>query len=157
MRKHLKSIAAAIMAVAMLIRISTSAMAAEQTPAVGGNSSVLHGDGVVLYEDVPDIYNDSSVWLQKNRVLKFSLTLSESTRTVQYKLVGNTIGTSGKKVTFRFTNNANTNQSRTFTATANGNWSSTTYATSYPAGDYTLSVESVEMLGTYGVYVIFLP
>ena len=56
MRKHLKSIAAAFMVVVMLMNISTSAMVAEQIPAVGETEVSEASTRAVLGEIGPPKY-----------------------------------------------------------------------------------------------------
>lgn len=156
MRKQLKSIAAAIMAVAMLISISVPAMAAEQ---VARSSCGEVYENVEMPTGVVDnnVYAASSVRLESGKTLAEYLYVTEPTRTVQYRVKGKSIFTEGKSVTFNFLPRNSTSFSRSFTVTADNSWHSTTYTSSWPAGYYKLWVNSVQTEGNYEVDVIFLP
>ena len=160
MRKQRKLIVSAIMAVVMLMTISTTAMAAEQVPVVEETEVMFQENDVSVAPAsvwaVDDIYNDSSVRLYAECVLTTSLHLSEASRTVQHKVVGYSDTTRGQAVIFRFTNNS-TGETRSFTAVADGTWHADSYNTSFPAGYYTLKVIYVGATGYYGVNIIYLP
>lgn len=157
MRKHFKSIAAAFMAVMMLMSLfCTPAMAAEQVMSMDNTKEQVLGMDVPMPASTNDIFSMSSVWLTANRVLTYSLYVTEPSRTVQHRLVGKSDSTRGQTVIFSFRNNS-TGATRSFTAVADGVWRADSYNTSFPAGNYTLSVTYVGTAGTYGVDVIFLP
>ena len=68
MRKQRKLIVSAIMAVVMLMTISTTAMAAEQVPVVEETEVMFQENDVSVAPAsvwaVDDIYNDSSVFMR---------------------------------------------------------------------------------------------
>lgn len=159
MRKQFKSIAAAILAVLMLMSISMTAMAAEQVPAVGVQSAITTSNGrsvATPASALDDIYNNSRVSLSSGTILTNLLHVTEPSRHIQHKLVGNSGTTNGQTVVFRLKNNA-TGETRSFTAVADGSWHLDTYNTAFPAGYYTLSVVYVGAVGSYGMNIICLP
>lgn len=150
MRKHLKSIAAAFMVVVMLMNISTSAMAAEQIPAVGETEVSEASTRAVLGEIGPQ-----NMYLQAGRVISQSLYIIGAARTVQHKLVGNSTATRGQTVVIRF-QNLSTGETRSFTAVSNQGWLSDTYNTSFPEGNYMVWVIYASADGNYNVNIKFL-
>lgn len=150
MRKHLKSIVAAIMAVVMLMSISIPAMAAEQVPAVG-EFEISEASA----RSVVGRFGPQDVYLQANRVISKSLYISGSAKTVQHKLVGNSDTTRGKAVVFKF-QNLSTGETRSFTALADSGWLSDTYNTTFPAGNYMVWVVYAGADGSYNVQINFL-
>jgi len=157
MHKHLKSVVSAILAVLMMISLfCTSAMAAELTPSRNKDDGVLFQSTDASARLVlPNIYQASSVNLTTNRTLA-TVPVTQDSRTVQYKVVGNSGSTQGQGVVFQF-KNVQTGTKWIFTAVADQGWHSTTYKNAFPQGNYELSVTYVGHDGYYGVEIHFLP
>lgn len=147
MRKHLKSIAAAFMAVVMLMSISTTALAAEQVPAVDeAEISEVYGRAAVKS------FGPKNLLLYAGAPVFDSLYIPSSARTVRHKLVGDSV----QSVVFRF-QNLTTGETRSFTALSNQGWLSDTYNTSFPAGYYKMWVVYAGASGLYDVSIDFMP
>ena len=150
MRKQLKSIATAILAVAMLMSISVFAMAVEQDTEV----KTAEVDDVTILDN---IYSSSWIELKNDKRLTGGLQITEPTRTVQYKIVGKALSTKNQPVTIKFKHNIKNGEEGTFSTVADGQWHSKTYSSAYPSGSYSLIVQSVGKNGDYALDIIFLP
>lgn len=149
MRKHLKSIAAAILAVVMLMSISAPVMAAEQVPAMGKTEVSEASTSTPIQQIGP-----KDMYLKPDRVIDFNLHISKAARTIEHKLVGQSAATRGKAVVIRFQNTV-TKETRSFTALADAGWLTTTYNTSFPDGDYLVWVVFAGGEGDYNVHIKF--
>lgn len=161
MRKHLKSIAAAILAVVMLMSISIPAMAAEPSLEEGEFEALLQKidenmvmETTINTEEYVDHYHKSDIYLSAGQTLTTKLEITAGRDTVAHVLRGSSISTLGQSVVFKFTNNA-TGNSRSFTAFADNKTHDDQYNVTIPEGFYTLTVVYVSKAGYYDVNVWF--
>lgn len=140
MHKHLKSITAAIMAVAMLISISTSAMAAEQTFSEredillqSSEKKIGQAYGYANYSgsmvEVTSIRIDGKASLLKHRIT----------------------GPANQWVNVRLVHSSG--DFRVFTGVSNGEWLSDRYVTDMPEGYWKIYIIGAGASGKYKIWV----
>lgn len=134
MRKHLKSIAAALMVVAMLVTSSLPAMAAEYVSSDETAISASESSDSVERVQMPVAEFHYTGRLRTGEVLG-TITIPRDCKTVTW-----TIGRTGESgvVNIRIVEG-----SRLITATANGQLSSLTWNSRLPAGTYTIKVSMI--------------
>ncbi len=156
MRKHLKSIAAAIMAVVMLMSISTSAMAAEQVPAANQTTEVVEittpismNEGVLKSRE--NYFSTSRSFTDSPHMLIGGINISGQKNAIRHKLTGNLLsGTKDKAVVFELYNTT-TGIKRSFTAIADGQWHGDWYYSDFTPGNYEVWVIYTAKSGKYSV------
>lgn len=130
MRKHLKSIAAALMVVAMLVTSSLPAMAAEYVSSDETAISASESSDSIERVKMPVAEFHYTGRLRTGEVLG-TVTIPRACKTVTW-----TIGRTGESGVV----NMRIGDGRLITATANGQLSSLTWNSDLPAGTYTIKV-----------------
>lgn len=156
MRKQFKSIVAVALAILMLMSVSMPVMAAGHVHELKEDQVLLRGTNETRNVLTPNIYFNDKVYLKSGQILDNDLYLNRACRTVQYKVDGISLGTSGQGIVFQFKNNE-TQETGSFTLVSDQAWDDTTYLTPFPAGHYTLSVVYAGKSGNYWVSIGFLP
>lgn len=168
MRKHLKSVASAVMAVLMMVSLfCTSAMAAEQEAEANNVAHIASVSAGSTIKSEGGI-NPTSDWPWWNLVDVIARFSGNPTLVNQPMLLGSVYcartvqgvvaemschGPSTAKVNFSF-RNMSSGKTWTFSADANGT-SYVTYSSYMPAGNYEIWVNSVTYQGAYSMMLRF--